>query len=99
MRKIIRKIQMDGFGRVILPPDIRDAMGAEAGDSFIVSHPQDRTIELRLVKMDVCIFCKSAVFLTKTKMGFICRQCLDNFLTRFLLGEEESELEGEDTGK
>lgn len=65
--------KIDDLGRIVIPKDIRNALGVKPGDamSFVVNGDE---LILSLAK-EVCCFCKSEASLTEFKGKHICASC------------------------
>lgn len=71
--KVVRK--MDDLGRIVLPYDIRDRLGINAGDSIAIDI-QNNIIILEK-DLETCIFCNSTVKLISHMGKNICQDCVD----------------------
>ena len=74
---------IDDIGRIVLPQEIRSAVGAKDKDVFRVEQVGHNKIQLTLLKDDTCIQCNSTKNVVKTPFGYICESCLYNLLTNY----------------
>ena len=68
---ILKKI--DGVGRIVIPAEIRSALGWREKDSLSLELG-DRELIIRK-PAPTCSLCGSEEHLTKTRHGFICEEC------------------------
>ena len=70
---------LDDLGRVVIPADILEALGAVEGDRFRIQKLSERAIQLTLLKDDSCMQCQTTENIIQSPFGPICENCLFNF--------------------
>jgi len=70
---ITRKI--DDLGRVVIPIELREALGIEKQDVLEVFIDNERIVLEK--KVESCIFCNEVNGLSKVKNKNVCSNCLD----------------------
>ena len=73
---------LDDLGRVVIPADILEALGAVEGDRFRIQKLSERAIQLTLLKDDSCMQCQTTENIIQSPFGPICENCLFNFVTQ-----------------
>ena len=65
---------IDPLGRIVIPKSIREAIGAENGDTLSISLEEDRIV-LRKAN-PCCCLCGVAAGLTPFKDKYVCADCV-----------------------
>ena len=89
----IRK--MDELGRVVLPANLRNAIGAKKDDSFLITQSGKHTLKLTLKTQKSCMFCSSEEDLAKTNHGYLCKSCFFDLITHIKIEPNNTQGHGE----
>jgi AbrB family transcriptional regulator, transcriptional pleiotropic regulator of transition state genes len=69
-----RRRRVDSLGRVVLPADLRHALGIREGDELDVGVDGSRLVLSKTVPG--CVFCASRIELVEFSGKHVCRACL-----------------------
>lgn len=76
--------RMDELGRIVIPMELRQAINAEARDTFILKQTSADTLELRVKNREGCVHCHSGDHLIQTPLGTLCEDCALTLVTQML---------------
>lgn len=79
MSECVRK--MDELGRILIPMDVRAAVGAKVKDGFRIKQVGAHTLELTLIHKNECVRCHTTENIIEAPFGNICETCLFDFVS------------------
>ena len=85
MRKFGTMRKVDDLGRIVIPKDIRNKLNIPVGTRLEVYATDDGKVVMEKIDNE-CVVCgASEVTLVKCKDIFLCTDCVDDILDKFVL--------------